>query len=248
MKNSILPKVMYKYYDFDTGIKAIISNTIKLSSPTEFNDPFDCYDKLIDFKVDKKEDVMQVLKRSLHKNPDLVKEFEEISRSPDRVEKVLYDTLLQARSKMGVSCFSRLFDQQLMWSHYSNKHTGICIGYEINPFVKDYFIIPVNYQKNLKKINYFEERIECIKNWLTQKSEDWSYEQEVRLISFETNGIVAISKESIKEVYLGCRVKNKQAVLDIISERQLGVKVGEMKLLEDEFGMGVDELIKGSNF
>ena len=38
---------------------------------------------------------------------------------------------LQQPSMLKISCFSEEPDNMLLWSHYGNKHTGICIGFKV---------------------------------------------------------------------------------------------------------------------
>ena len=40
--------IVYKYVDFDTGLKKIIKeNSLKFTNPADFNDPFDCNENLL---------------------------------------------------------------------------------------------------------------------------------------------------------------------------------------------------------
>lgn len=48
-------KQVYKYINLSDGIEYVLGkNTFKFSNPKEFNDPFDCYEKLINITIDKK--------------------------------------------------------------------------------------------------------------------------------------------------------------------------------------------------
>src|SRR6185369_16167015 len=35
------------------------------------------------------------------------------------------------QEKYGVLCFSRSWSHPLLWSHYADKHRGICLGFDI---------------------------------------------------------------------------------------------------------------------
>ena len=42
------------------------------------------------------------------------------------------DTLYSDKNKYGISCFSKNYNEILMWSHYADNHNGICIEVEID--------------------------------------------------------------------------------------------------------------------
>ena len=48
---------------------------------------------------------------------------------------------------VGVLCFSRTWSNPVLWSHYGERHKGICLG----------FVVP---DECINKINYVEKRIE----------------------------------------------------------------------------------------
>ena len=82
---------------------------------------------------------------------------------------------------VGLLCFSRNWNNLLLWSHYAASHTGICLGFDIPDDVFVANAMDVRYQPNLLKIHdskdldsHFGKRLFCTKH------ESWSYEQEVR--------------------------------------------------------------------
>lgn len=85
--------------------------------------------------------------------------------------------------RIGVICFSTNWQSPVMWSHYADKHKGICLGFDI----PDEFAIPIKYvtardaaaaeaqlARN-KPDAAFAER------FMTTKYDAWSYEKERRL-------------------------------------------------------------------
>jgi hypothetical protein len=75
----------------------------------------------------------------------------------------------------GVICFSKQWDNPLLWSHYAEKHQGMCLGFEVN-------------EDSLKAVTYVSDRPELvippteasISQLLFTKFEDWKYEDEMR--------------------------------------------------------------------
>jgi hypothetical protein len=89
----------------------------------------------------------------------------------------------QFKGKIGLLCFSRNWDNLLLWSHYGASHTGICLGFDISegdPGAN--FDIDVLYQPNLLQIHSPKDvNFDLANRLLRTKHESWSYEQEVRM-------------------------------------------------------------------
>ena len=82
-----------------------------------------------------------------------------------------------------ILCFSRNWDNLLLWSHYGDSHKGVCLGFDIpvgDPGSN--YDTDVLYQPNLLQIRGPEDVTEDLANRLLRtKHESWSYEQEVRM-------------------------------------------------------------------
>jgi len=83
----------------------------------------------------------------------------------------------------GILCFSRNWDNLLLWSHYGDSHRGVCLGFDINEGVSGLnYQTDVLYQPNLLQIRCREDVNEDLASRLGRtKHESWSYEQEVRM-------------------------------------------------------------------
>jgi hypothetical protein len=75
----------------------------------------------------------------------------------------------------GMLCFSRHWHNPVLWSHYADKHRGICLGFEI-------------VEHALQKVSYLTKRpalrippsLEDAKQLLFSKYRGWHYEEEWR--------------------------------------------------------------------
>lgn len=50
----------------------------------------------------------------------------------------VHDILISDARKRGVLCLSSDWRHPVLWSHYSDKHQGICLGFDIGPKVQTY--------------------------------------------------------------------------------------------------------------
>lgn len=85
-------------------------------------------------------------------------------------------------SRHGMICFSKSSSSPVQWAHYSERHAGICLGFD----VPDGFVTEVVYTNNrLDFQRVLEEDWDGLKPQVNQmlitKYEHWSYEQEVRV-------------------------------------------------------------------
>ena len=77
--------------------------------------------------------------------------------------------------RFGLLCFTEDWVNPLLWSHYADKHRGICLGFDVESGV-------------LRQVNYVKERSELkvpvtketAQQLLWTKYWDWKYEEEWR--------------------------------------------------------------------
>ena len=200
-------KLIYKYCSYEVGLNdVILKQSLKFSNPSEYNDPFDCHESLI------KLDLM-----NLDLETFIEKQYPNLSRNLKRGivrnfnSKFLYSCLLEERKRFKITCFSLSYNNILMWSHYADKHNGICIGFQFPPIYLDKFILtPVTYIDKIPLIDGKVDAYKMIRYWLSIKSNCWEYEKEIRAItkSKNTNSFDYINyeRDDIKEIIFGCKV------------------------------------------
>jgi len=83
----------------------------------------------------------------------------------------------------GLICLTKSWSNPLMWGHYAEKHTGICLGFD----VPDEILAPVIYAKSLLKMDIDSQTRkpkptkEFMDKLIRTKFFDWKYEDEMRL-------------------------------------------------------------------
>jgi hypothetical protein len=99
----------------------------------------------------------------------------------------LENTRRQTCERYGVLCYSRNWNNILMWSHYGDKHKGICLGFD----VLDELTRPVEYVEEVESAGNLtveetsdgwpEEGERLVDRLMGAKYKGWSYEQEIRV-------------------------------------------------------------------
>lgn len=204
------PYVLYKYLSIENAIKALRNGTMRFSSPLAFNDPFELDLSFVDIHIDLEEKRMKLSNAvaSRYNDPSLLSEYVN-----SYTEQEFYNADLSAIKAMKdnalILCTSRINNNSLMWSHYANKHTGICIGIRMPTFyeAEDGMMLTMNmnYVDKINKLRLlsgdFTDRSYALYTWITTKSKIWEYEQEVRSFIPNPNGKIPLDN------YFGYNVK-----------------------------------------
>lgn len=148
-------------------------------------------------------------------------------------------------SKLTITCFSASgWDNQLMWSHYANSYSGICVEYDFEKMDRFIgFMYPVKYSSvrptiSLKDLGLTkfkkdengnlitdEVDISTIFSYLLTKNECWNYEKEWRIINVEGDPYTPLFVEApfVKSITLGLDLDDicKHMLWDVCNERHI---------------------------
>jgi len=158
-------------------------------------------------------------------------EFESVHSDHNPSQAALAKTKRDISETRGLLCFSRSWNNILMWSHYGDRHKGICLGFD----VPDEKMRPVTYVDNVVTTGDLEspsneKRVRVVDLLLGAKYQGWYYEEEVRIHAErrerdeETGLYFADFNETLKlkEVIAGARFHMSRSTNLRGSERILG--------------------------
>lgn len=188
-----VPQKLYKYRSLNEyTLESLKESYVYASSPLDFNDIFDCRNNINYGNIE------------LYKN-EALRNISHFSYEKLPLDNEIYQKYFIAKTIHGfeymtnssrIACFSETNKSNLMWSHYSENHTGICIEYDYTKNKKiTNHIFPVNYIN--KPINTIELKNPDINNYNSEyeldilisaltKSKEWEYEKEWRFIITST--------------------------------------------------------------
>jgi len=228
-----LETVIYKYTSFDAALKILENNSLLFSPPASFNDPFDLTNGLIDksfnatlFRkwLDSAGEGLDEIQRN--------KIYENALADPKAVVAMMENTLEEYKNLTGITCFSMSHMKTLMWSHYANKHEGICLGFNILPVgLTNFTLLKVNYANKITPLSFFTQKPEALFYWIYTKSSVWAYEEEVRAVYLDKNGLVPFDKNCLQEVYFGLRTSEEQRKFVIKKLRYLDYKINKVAFM-----------------
>ncbi len=221
---SIPPRFLYKYKSLsgegDSHIRDIlIHSKLWLSSPSDFNDPFD-----LEFKINIKGNRRDIEKKykEIEKKFSSKMQYKEFDRV--KIQKNLNKSQKEYINKMGVFSLSKDPRNILMWGHYADKHRGIAIQFETvrtceifthtlpMVYISDYPSIewPKNYENELRRV-------------ISHKYVGWKDEKEWRIMRKNlADHYLDISPDSVTGIVLGCEMKkcSINVIKDMLSKRE----------------------------
>ena len=210
--------ILYKYRTLSRySVDDIIKSQFMASSISSFNDIFDgtiqAYGNIEQRKVYAQSDFDELrmhLQKCGIKGPN--ESFINIMEEYYKQESLnLFDMLDYVHTY--VFCLSETNDSTLMWAHYANENTGICIEYDFNKIDESTLInksiFPVAYssqpidvlpligEKPSVKVLYpYDAAILCA---ALNKADVWEYEKEWRFVEIDVKrNVLRITKESVK--------------------------------------------------
>lgn len=116
---------------------------------------------------------------------DLNDPFELLSaRLPKRSLRIALSAFkTDAHGSIGILCFGRSWENPVIWSHYADKHRGMCLGFDI----LDKYAIPVKYIADRTAVRFLDGvksngvDPKYVLDLMRSKYKAWSYENEIRM-------------------------------------------------------------------
>lgn len=207
--------------------QSLINESIGLTSPGYFNDPFDS--PILEL-LNNDEDFSQYIRQAYNEGLK-VSCFSSNIKLPR--EETHTDEIINNEEKLKGALPEYL--NELMWAHYADSHKGVCIKYHFpNSFTKfvdnsdgvTCFFNDVTYSDS--DISQYSNKDSInMKDAFFLKGKQWEYENELRLLYFDVNGRegykVIKAENCIEAVYFGlrCSEEDKTTIMNILKDKKL---------------------------
>lgn len=245
------PKKLYRYSpDRHWTEETIRKRELYLSSPNDFNDPFDCQIRC-HFSGNPAEagritkDILAGSKKMRSKPPKkrlqtfspAVKAAKEgILFRPDQLEARLRGRM----SNDGITCFCEDPLSILMWSYYAEKHTGICLEFDTELGSWIGAARQVQYAEEYPELRFVgQDWLRIFSRLILTKAQEWKHEKEWRFFSEEPpyNRKLAFPPNALTGVIFGARMQpdRKAELARKISAMPFAPSLSELIISKEEF-------------
>lgn len=237
-------------------------NRIYLSSPANFNDPWDCKPW---FNTDLLDDPDQYRLHAewawrtwLKCNPgphgsEYIRHVKEklgdkefLKSHIDLISNGLHE---EAAKRYRIYCLTAHPDNLLMWAHYANNHKGICIQYNVtSPEICG--ALEVRYFDTFPLYCLHDESIIGSLLPFLSKSKSWSYENEYRLVAQEkaasneyatlktTGNLLTLSDRAISGIIIGCQADAKK-IADTIKSIRSDISIHHAVRVPNKYALSI---------
>jgi hypothetical protein len=215
----------YKFFKCSDYLwKSLEKQELSLSPPHSFNDPFDCpiYELL-----NNDETTAQLIRKAYH----------------DCLTVACFTTSNKEENKNSDENVEEPYLNDLMWAHYADSHSGICIKYNLSIITlntlekslteeellrekrRHIALQHIRYSSEKLKEYSYEDSITSINSFFL-KGDCWNYEKELRLICYDPKGKGEYTSipipECIEAVYFGlrCSEEHKEKIKGILSGKK----------------------------
>jgi hypothetical protein len=232
---------------------------IRFAQPSTFNDPWDCkpFFRVPDEEAEVRRLVEYMYNASKRRIPEInpaerAARAEFYLRNPAALQKDLdsgsAEMWAQMNRRYRLYCLTKKPDCPLMWGHYADHHSGVCL--EFNVRTTDFSsAIQVEYSTDYPRYSLDDD---TDLSPFYSKSADWAYEEEYRLVAQEEsealgsgtlmtrNGMYQYSSGALLSIIIGSSATS--ATAEEISEmaRAAGVAVRKAARVPNRYALTID--------
>jgi hypothetical protein len=204
----------------------IVRSRLWLSSPVDFNDPFElrvsvCSSGTVSTR---RKRLDQLLKTNGVPHKKREKQLSALTAKGDPEWERRFQAAFERNcADTGICSFAGNPRSILLWSHYGHEHHGVCFQFEIarDPAVL-FMAIPMEYSDEYPEIDWHNDSFAQVRRILFRKAKHWSYEGESRiLMPGAARSYIEFHPSALTAVVLGCRIDReaKPTIWRLLDER-----------------------------
>lgn len=263
-------RTLYKFRTWDPkadehGQDILKQNILFFSSVRAFNDPLEARIP-IRYDLAPKEYILDLLLRHVKDDfPELTDDeqlslchtyiAQEVHKDPGEAAWRSENHHRYSAKNFGIASLSEELDNVVLWSHYSDKHFGYCVGLNVRSILEHrrslarsglaIDLYKVRYLNRMPKLIPSElSDNELIVLPLTTKSNNWMYEKEFRLISLNGRGEMGFPDEWITKVVLGYNMtqQHRDEIIAVLVDKHKTIPLFESVLSNNSFNLNFQRL------
>lgn len=235
LRKELFPRFLFKFRQLETTTDVkrlgsiVLGSELWLSSPQQFNDPFDMEAKFVSHGTtarQRRERFTQILKDRRATSSVIQRELPKLmARTDEQNATNARNTCRSVVNQCGVCSFGGDPRNILMWSHYAGHHSGVCLVFEIARDPRSFAIAErVDYSTEYPVINWVTGIRGQVSKIILHKHIGWKYEDERRIVLLEqANQPLRFRPNALRAIIMGCNIKAETAkdLRGLLTERAL---------------------------
>jgi hypothetical protein len=158
--------------------------------------------------------------------------------------RAIRQSILDNKSLIGMCSFSEARNHELMWAHYADQFSGICISYSFSKLLRflpdNVSFVRMFYDETEPTVNTTRvAHNDLAKMVLSYKNHRWLYEREWRMFAPEQGRVYYRSKECVTTVYLGSRIS--EAHRNETTSRLAALEVQTRSMIIKKYSISFDK-------
>lgn len=151
--------------------------------------------------------------------------------------------IMENKDQIGICSFSEVYKHELMWAHYANKFTGICVAYSLRLLLDNlsdnFSFVRMYYNEEEPRVtSTTNDPAQLAKMVLSYKNYRWLYEREWRLFARQGRAYYK-KKKCVTRVYLGFRMEHDARTKVMKSLGDSNIATSNMSI--DKYSMSFSE-------
>ena len=212
--------------------QALVNEQLYISSPTTFNDPFDCpIRELLNNGTE-----ISYLMRQAYTDCLKIACFTSNIKLPYQKEPNNPSSIVSNEKKHKRDRAE--FLNTLMWAHYADSHSGICIKYRFYESISSLGSFDKNIVSYFNDVRYSKKDMRLysklntinVEDAFFLKGKEWEYENELRFLYYDANGKGEHSTidipNCIEAIYFGlkCSNKDRDTIINLMKNKKVVIK------------------------
>lgn len=201
----------------DNTLSELSEGYVWFSGRSSLNDPLDSNPEFVKISDDPEEQRLLYDTISESILDERTKRYFDENMDTTRLREFAQTIVKPFVNSFGIACFTMYPMNEKLWKTYASNDTGVCLQFDIS-IDKEFFhnVHPIYYVQEIqpREYNPISEPNHII-DLFYKKTQDWSYEKELRLLKDRT-GEIPFKKKALQSIILGSQA-NKEFVEKIIN-------------------------------
>ena len=224
--------------DEENLLRMIGGELFYFSNPKHFNDPNEFRNPIVQKKSDEKSPYFPILATGASGNIEFINALNQpiFSEGLTNIYNHRPDDLFD---QVRVMCLTASSDANLMWSHYSDSHKGIVLGFDWRKLPRPVFRVQYKNELSLSEFGAGVFGWEVDQRFRT-KATEWSYEKEWRIFDYTTDAAQSVFvslRDALSSITFGSQTSAavRTRVLELANRYRPNLKVRQSEFAKGAF-------------